>query len=141
MNDYQKSIDWPRRTKSVEGISYIWLIQIILSACIYLFPFSQITCQPIEQRTLKNVNTCQNTKIYSYLVTSGGQSYNLYLNVVHFRHLWQLKIAVFLHILRATPYMHLFALNKDALFHFEKLTFKMPDQIHDKPPLPRIEVL
>jgi hypothetical protein len=33
----------------------------------------------------------------------GGQSYNLYLNVVHFfnivliRHLWQLKTVVFLH--------------------------------------------
>jgi hypothetical protein len=26
----------------------------------------------MEQNTLKNVNSCQNTKIYSYLVTSGG---------------------------------------------------------------------
>ncbi len=32
----------------------------------------------------RNVNNCLNTKIYSYLETSGGQSYNLYLNVVHF---------------------------------------------------------
>ncbi len=45
-----------------------------------------------------------NTKIYSYLETSGGQSSNLYLKVVHFfampmliRHLWQLKTIVFLH--------------------------------------------
>jgi hypothetical protein len=44
-----------------------------------------------------------NTNIYSYLETSGGQSSNLYLNVVHFltpvliRHLWQLKTVVFLH--------------------------------------------
>jgi len=38
----------------------------------------------IEQRTLKNVNSCLNTNIYSYLETSGGQSSNLYLNVVHF---------------------------------------------------------
>jgi hypothetical protein len=43
------------------------------------------------------------TNIYSYLETSGGQSSNLYLNVVHFfnkvliRHLWQLKTVVFLH--------------------------------------------
>ncbi len=38
----------------------------------------------IEQRALKNVNNCLNTNIYSYLETSGAQSYNLYLNVVHF---------------------------------------------------------
>ncbi len=51
----------------------------------------------------KIVNNCLNTNIYSYLETSGGQSYNLYLNVVHFltpvliRYLWQLKTVVFLH--------------------------------------------
>ncbi len=38
----------------------------------------------MEQCTLKNVNNYLNTNIYSYLETSGGQSYNLYLNVVHF---------------------------------------------------------
>jgi hypothetical protein len=32
----------------------------------------------------KNVNYCLNTNIYSYLETSGGQSYDLYLSVVHF---------------------------------------------------------
>jgi hypothetical protein len=32
----------------------------------------------------KNVNNCLNTNIYSYLQTSGGQSYYLYLNVPHF---------------------------------------------------------
>jgi hypothetical protein len=32
----------------------------------------------------KNVNNCLNTNIYSYLETSGGQIYNLYLNIVHF---------------------------------------------------------
>ena len=37
----------------------------------------------MKQRTLKDVNNCLNTNIYSYLETSGGQSYNLYLNV-HF---------------------------------------------------------
>ncbi len=31
----------------------------------------------MEQRTFKNVNNCLNTNIYSYLETSGGQSYNL----------------------------------------------------------------
>jgi len=32
----------------------------------------------------KNVNNCLNTNIHSYLETSGGQSYNPYLYVVHF---------------------------------------------------------
>jgi len=41
-------------------------------------------CLPMEQHTLKNVNNCFNADIYSYLETSGGQSSNLYLNVVHF---------------------------------------------------------
>ncbi len=57
----------------------------------------------MEQHTLRNVNDCLNTNIYSYLETSGGQSSNLYLNEVNFfntsfiKHLWQLKTAVFLH--------------------------------------------
>jgi hypothetical protein len=38
----------------------------------------------MEQRDLKNVNNYLNTNIYSYLETSGNQSSNLYLNVVHF---------------------------------------------------------
>jgi hypothetical protein len=37
----------------------------------------------MEQRALKSVNNCLNTNIYSYLETSGGQSSNLCLNVVH----------------------------------------------------------
>ncbi len=36
------------------------------------------------ERVLKIVNSCLNTNIYSYLETSGGQSYNPYLNVVTF---------------------------------------------------------
>jgi hypothetical protein len=38
----------------------------------------------MEQCSFKNVNHCLNTNIYSYSETFGGQSYNLYLNVVHF---------------------------------------------------------
>jgi hypothetical protein len=38
----------------------------------------------MEQRILKNANNYLNTNINPYLETSGGQSYNLYLNVVHF---------------------------------------------------------
>ncbi len=37
----------------------------------------------METLTLKNVNNCLNTNIYSYLETTGGQSYTPYLNVVH----------------------------------------------------------
>ncbi len=38
----------------------------------------------MEQHALKNINNCLHTNIYSYLETSGGQSYYIYLNVVHF---------------------------------------------------------
>jgi len=38
----------------------------------------------MEQHALKNVNNYLNTNIYFYLETSGEQSSNLYLNVVHF---------------------------------------------------------
>jgi hypothetical protein len=38
----------------------------------------------MEQHILKIVNNYLNANIYSYLETSGGQSPNLYLNVVHF---------------------------------------------------------
>jgi len=63
------------------------------------------------QHALKNVNNCLNTNIYSSIETSGGQSSNPYLNVVHFLtpeliiNLWQLKTAVFLHwcLIRAVP--------------------------------------
>ncbi len=37
----------------------------------------------MEQRPFKNVNNYLNTNIYSHLETSGGQSSNMYLNVVH----------------------------------------------------------
>jgi hypothetical protein len=38
----------------------------------------------MKQRALKIVDNCLNTNIYSYLETTGGQNYNLYLNVVDF---------------------------------------------------------
>ncbi len=46
--------------------------------------WSRETLKLMEQRTLQNVNNILNTNIYSHLETSGGQSSNLYLNVVHF---------------------------------------------------------
>jgi hypothetical protein len=57
----------------------------------------------MEQHALKSGHNCLNTNIYSYQETCGGQSSNLYLNVVTFstpvliRHLRQLKTVVFLH--------------------------------------------
>jgi hypothetical protein len=47
-------------------------------------PLAATPAHQMEQYTLKNVNNCSHTNIYSYLETSGGQSSNLYLNVVHF---------------------------------------------------------
>jgi hypothetical protein len=57
----------------------------------------------MEVRTLKDINKYLNSNIYFFLETTGGQSSNLYLNVVQFltpvlsRHLWLLKTVVFLH--------------------------------------------
>jgi hypothetical protein len=57
----------------------------------------------MEQRGLKNVNNYMNINIYSYLETFGGQSSNLYLNVVQIStpvlisNLWQPKAVVALH--------------------------------------------
>ncbi len=38
----------------------------------------------MEQRTFKNVKNYFDSNIYTFSETSGGQSSNLYLNVVHF---------------------------------------------------------
>ncbi len=97
----------------------------------------------MEQHTQKNVSNCQNSKIYFYLVTSGGENfiyiYYCYLFFEHqyFRHLWQFKRAVFLHrclshsvlfyilmslricsvyLFRAALYQLIFVSHRDALF-------------------------
>jgi len=44
--------------------------------------FRIVTFSTMEQHTLKNVNSCWNTKYYFYLETSGGQNSNIYLNIV-----------------------------------------------------------
>ncbi len=74
---------------------------------------------------LKNVNNYFNSNIYSYLKTSGGQSCNLYLNVVHFltpvliRHLWQLKTVAFFHwCLICSVLLHLWQF-KNSICPFE----------------------
>jgi hypothetical protein len=51
----------------------------------------------MEQGALNFVNNCLNANIYTYLETSGGQSSNLYINVVHFFNICHLKTVVFLH--------------------------------------------
>ncbi len=54
----------------------------------------------MEQCTFKNANNCLDSNIYSYLKTSGGQSFNLFFFIFFYflfsspvliRHLWQLK--------------------------------------------------
>ncbi len=51
----------------------------------------------MEQGALNFVNNCLNTNIYTYLETSGDQSSNLYINVVHFFNICHIKTVVFLH--------------------------------------------
>jgi hypothetical protein len=65
------SIDnWPK----IKGVK-------AAGACVCLVPLAiQIT----ELHALKKGSNCLNTCIYSYLETSGSQSFNPYLNVVHF---------------------------------------------------------
>ncbi len=78
--------------------------QIISSLVIMYFITTTLRiANSMAQHTLKSVNNYFNTNIDSYLETSEGQSFNLYLNLVHFltpeliRHLWQLKTIVLLH--------------------------------------------
>ncbi len=52
--------------------------------CFSTFTDQNITKLVMEQHALKNVNNCSNANVYSYLETSGVESYDLYLNVVHF---------------------------------------------------------
>ncbi len=43
-----------------------------------------LTLHEMEEHALKNVSSCLNANIYSYLETYDGQSSILYLNVVNF---------------------------------------------------------
>jgi len=62
---------------------------IIIDACtIKVFLVLDLALAPASvingTACIKNVNNCLITQIYSYLETSGGISYYLFLNVVHF---------------------------------------------------------
>ncbi len=54
----------------------------VVFLCVILL--SDVVLYAMEQYALENVNKYLNTNVYSYLETSGGQSSNLHLNVVHF---------------------------------------------------------
>jgi hypothetical protein len=93
---------------SNNGCTYLGSLGGMITIILFVFVVVMVAVAVVpvvvmEQHDLKNVNNCLNTNIYSYLETSGGQSANPYLNVVHFstpvliRNLWQLKTAVFLH--------------------------------------------
>jgi hypothetical protein len=73
---------------SLYSISAIMLCVATLSNIALSFILHSLTTilviMLIEQRTLRNVNKYLITNIYSYLETSGGESSNLYLKVVHF---------------------------------------------------------
>ncbi len=63
-----------------------WSWRVVLSTIYHLYyaDDSMVKCINNWKARFKNVTICLNTNIYSYLETSGGQSSNLYLNVVHF---------------------------------------------------------
>ncbi len=67
-------------------ISGACTINVLLAQPLPQLVTSVMTVSDISNGTahLKNVNNCLNTNIYSYLETSGVQSSNPYLNVLHF---------------------------------------------------------
>ncbi len=69
-------------TLSITALCLITLI--IKTVGIATLGKTKLKMAVIKQRALKNVNNCFNKNTSSYLETSGGQSYNLYLNLVHF---------------------------------------------------------
>jgi hypothetical protein len=66
------SIIWIDQANLLHFISIIYIALVIFK---YLLSMAK--------HTLKNINNNFNTNIYSYLETFGGQSSNLYVNVVH----------------------------------------------------------
>jgi hypothetical protein len=74
--DLQKEgfdINIVRTEDEVKPIFYYFWFQSHISVF-----FTVSNYNTMEQRALKNVNNCLYTKIYSYLETSGGISYNSY---------------------------------------------------------------
>ncbi len=89
MNDYQKSIDWQCRTKSVQGISYKRLIQVLLSACIYFLSFLWCSLTPLLLKmppflsllSIFYLSACLSLRLPIYLSFSLSQ---LYLYILYF---------------------------------------------------------
>ena len=71
-------------TISICGISFKLFGLLLFQNHILKIKDCMYSLFPLEQHALKKVNNCLNANIYSYLETTGGQSSNLYLNVVHF---------------------------------------------------------
>jgi hypothetical protein len=79
MKDSNLSISLPLPSMYITGVP----IKLITTDAVYTKDYL-FYVRPMEQRTLRNVNNYLNTNIYSHLETSGGQSFSLYLKVVHF---------------------------------------------------------
>ncbi len=78
---------WSQKSFTVQVPDVCVIVCVCVSECVWLKDWNDIKhfhLEGMEQHNLKNVNSSLNTNIYSYLETSGGQSSNLYLNVVHF---------------------------------------------------------
>jgi hypothetical protein len=68
-----------------QGTSFLYdfcsIFKLVISILKTLGPYGTLFNGTVR---FKNVNSCWNTNIYSYLETSGGQSSNPYLNIVNF---------------------------------------------------------
>jgi hypothetical protein len=78
MNDYWKSIDLMGRTKSVQGISYKWLIQILLSASYLVIPFISIIVKQVSwfKSCLLLRITIEYTNKYYFLIKTKDSIFN-----------------------------------------------------------------
>ena len=79
---------WLRAILEIYDVHYFGFHVRLSIYCNALFVKHSFPKQPclatIEKCTLKNANSFWNTKFFSHLETSGGQSPNLCLYVVHF---------------------------------------------------------
>ena len=59
-------------------VNLSWQTNPFLSFGLMYYDFIPFSNRAMEQHAFKNVNSCLNTNIYSYLETTAGESYNPY---------------------------------------------------------------
>ncbi len=65
------------------AVRFCNMMQFQISILTFYVAISNYQAMELEQHALENVKSCWNIKTIFYLVTSGGQNFNLYLNIVY----------------------------------------------------------